>query len=236
MMKNKKGTHVGMILSFLVFVTFLAFLYSVTQPLTQVKRDKLDLIEYLEVELLKEFSEDLSTITINLTVENCISISNIDSELLGMAAVVKDDNENIINSSMEGEIIKVDTTDQDILKFYYSNEFKSGSYTGSCDLLEEGEDYSIRLFRIKKEIFKSKIIKLLGDLESGLETYENLKERLGVPFGDEFGFTFKDSNKEPIAGTEEKEVSTNIYVHEIPIQYIDNEANINPGFLSIRVW
>ena len=65
--------------------------------------------------------------------------------------------------------------------------------------------------------------------------YENLKDELKIPVGSEFGFSFTNRTS-GVVGTEEKNISTSIYAEEIPIQYIDGEANINPGFISIKVW
>jgi len=86
-----------------------------------------------------------------------------------------------------------------------------------------------------EQIFESKIISL-AEFIKDKNNYEAVKKRLEIPSGDEFGFIFEDGNREIIAKTEEKEITTNIFVEEIPIQYIDNQANKKPGFLRIKVW
>ena len=65
--------------------------------------------------------------------------------------------------------------------------------------------------------------------------YSELKSELKIPLGSEFGFSLIYNNGTRI-GTEEKELSISIYAREIPVQYVDREANINSGFLNIQVW
>ena len=235
-MKNKRGTHVGVILSFLIFVTFLAFLYSITEPATRVSRDKLDLLEYLKVELLKEFSEDLSILTINLTgEEGCIVFGEIDEGLSGWGVVAKDSEGNLLYSHRKDVETEVSGAQIGILKLYYSKEFSNGTDLG-CETYLSSGDYDIRIFRTTQEIFNSTINRISNEINENYTYYEELKSKLGASSDDEFGFTFSDGNKNFIAGTEEKDVNVDIYSEEIPIQYLDNEANINPGFLSMRVW
>jgi hypothetical protein len=230
-MKNKRGTHVGVILSFLIFVTFLAFLYSITEPATRVSRDKLDLLDYLKVELLNKFSEDMSTLIVDVKESGCILFGEFDEGLRGMEVVAKDNEENLLGAYRAGVNTGVDCN-AGIIKLYYSKEFTNKTDLGCT----KGSDYEIQIFRTTEEIFESKIINISNGIENIPGYYEELKQELGVAFDDEFGFTFTDGNKNFIAGTEEKEISVDIYSEELPIQYLDNEANINPGFLSIRVW
>jgi len=67
------------------------------------------------------------------------------------------------------------------------------------------------------------------------DRYESIKDELKIPPGSEFGFSLIYSNQTRI-GTEQKEISTNIYSEEIPVQYVDRQANINSGFINILVW
>ena len=38
--KSKKGSHVGVVVSFVIFVTFLIFLYTIIQPATVREKDR----------------------------------------------------------------------------------------------------------------------------------------------------------------------------------------------------
>ena len=235
MMRNKRGTHVGVILSFLIFVTFLAFLYSITEPATRVSRDKLDLLEYLKVELLNKFSEDMSSVTVRIiNTGSCGKFEDFGG-LEELGVVVKDEAEEIVESYVELNGDTEVSSYSGLMKFYYSTQFNRGSSLG-CSSLIDSSDYEISIFRTTEQIFESKIINTSESIESIPGYYEELKEELGVPFDDNFGFTFSNSTKDFITGTEEKDIGVDIYSEEIPIQYIDDKANINPGFLNIRVW
>ena len=48
---NKKGSHVGMMLSFVIFVTFLVFLYSILYPMIKTGQDKKLVLDNLILEL-----------------------------------------------------------------------------------------------------------------------------------------------------------------------------------------
>ncbi len=235
-MRNKRGSHVGMILSFLIFVTFLGFLYTVIEPATRSAEDKLDLMAYLEVELLKEFSADMSSLILEVpTSTGCIQFDLPDDGLEDWGIVAKDINNIPYNTFTDPTKSVVDFGNGGILKLYYSPEFEFMGSERSCDEIIEGTDFNISLFKTTKELFESRILNLSDYLDDA-ENYEDLKDKLNIGVGDEFGFKFNDENKEFVAGTEDKNVSTDVFVEEIPIQYINNKANIKSGFLNIKVW
>jgi len=236
-MRNKKGSHVGMILSFLVFITFLGFLYTAIEPATKSAEDKLDLVAYLKVELLKEFSADMSTLVLKaVPASNCIEFDLPDQGLKDWGIVARDSVDNPIDSFAGPAKSVFEFDEGGIFKAYYSSEFDLGEDDiGLCDPLELGTTYNISLFKTTDEIFESKILNVSDSLEDD-SNYEALKNKLNIGVGDEFGFVFRNESKGIVTGTEEKDVSTDVFVEEIPIQYLDSEANIKSGFLSIKVW
>ena len=64
--------------------------------------------------------------------------------------------------------------------------------------------------------------------------YEALKSKLKIPIESDFNFGFTYSNKTSIIT--EKNISTNIYAVEIPVQYVDKNASISLGFINIKIW
>ena len=103
---------------------------------------------------------------------------------------------------------------------------------GGCQVLRETDDYLLGLTRTNERIFETKIIDSVNIYKID---YENFKSDLKIPAGSEFGFSFTYDNG-TIIGTEEKNISISIYAEEIPIQYIDTDANFSPGFINIKVW
>lgn len=224
---KKRGSHVGMVLSFVVFVTFLIFLYTILEPAITTEKDKNYLLEYLQFELLTNLSADLTIVTISSDSSKCLKLLDSDVGVENnLNFIVKDENDNIVDSEREGEFIKIEKGD--FFKVYYSKEpFLNFSMKKSNCISP-----SIDLVRTKEYIYESKIISLIN--EYNLE-YNSLKESLGIPIGSEFGFSFKNASS-GVIGTEEKNISISVYAEEIPIQYIDSKADILPGFITIKVW
>jgi len=240
---KKRGSHVGMVLSFVIFITFLVFLYSIIEPAVKTQGDKQALLDYLKRELIQNFSAEMAsvTITVEKTIpQNCIELENLVTELdIISTVIVKGETENILSNQISGNNLQIDREGigDFFFKIYQAEEFEElgGGTFSSCKLLKYGEskkEYTIGLTRTDEYIFETKIIRLIDEYENN---YEDLKDELKIPLGSEFGFSFRYDN-ETIIGTEEKNVSINIYSEEIPTQYIDGEANILPGFITVKVW
>ena len=241
--KNKKASHVGIVLSFVIFVTFLIFLYTIIEPATRVERGKEKTLELLVPELTLKLSEKMTTVTIDLTNyseagdKNCITLPSI-TGLSDMGVVTKNQEELIIPSTLRDD----NTTDigwkqgdNPSLKLYYSKELVNLDSEKACETVNKLDDFKYGLIKTNTYVFESKINDTLDSLKENGQYYEELKGNLNIPLGDEFGFGFRNNDGETFE-TEEREGLTNIYVEEIPIQYIDSEANIKSGFLIVKVW
>jgi len=58
---------------------------------------------------------------------------------------------------------------------------------------------------------------------------------LRVPEGNDFSFNFTYNDGTNI-GTIKQIPSVSIYAEEIPVLYVDKEANLEPGAITIKVW
>lgn len=61
----KKGSHVGMMISFVIFVTFLVFLYSILQPVIKIRQNKELVLDSLKTELVNMLDSPTSVTEIN---------------------------------------------------------------------------------------------------------------------------------------------------------------------------
>ena len=236
---NKRGTHVGLVLSFAVFVIFLVFLYSVIEPAIKIQKDKRSLLDYLERELIEQFNGNVETFTVIIEEEihpnkDCINIPNILKDMVDEDnLIIKDDKDNILNYSVQGQslLIKVGYNFSGFLKVYYAEELgRSPIFKGGgCHPIT---NVSLGIIRTYTEVFETKIYDLFERYEND---YESLKEDLKIPAGTDFGFSFVLSNG-TIISTQEETPLTSIYAREVPIQYIDNQGNIDFGYINIRVW
>lgn len=238
---NKKGSHVGVVLSFVIFVTFLSFLYLILEPPMRIQKGKESLLDYLKIELTERFSEDLTSASVTIEKQlpqPCIELENLVTELsITPVVIVKDESGKIFPNEIDGDNLKIDREeDNDVFffKIYSSEELEEGSggtFT-SCRLYAKDMGYTIGLVRTDVYIFEKKVIELIDAYKTD---YQILKDELNIPLGNEFGFSLVYSNNTKI-GTEEKGISRDIYAKEIPVQYVDGEANIDLGFLNIWVW
>ena len=152
--------------------------------------------------------------------------------------IVKGERGKIFFNKIDGDNLKIDRgadIEEFFFKIYNSEELeeRSGGEFTTCRLYDSGlGQYTIGLVRTDQYIFETKVNNLINEYETD---YDNLKDDLNIPPGSEFGFSLIYSNQTRI-GTEEKEISTNIYSQEIPVQYVDGQANINSGFINILVW
>jgi len=248
----KRGSHVGVVLSFVIFITFLIFIYSILQPVMKVERDKQFLIDYLETALIKNISTDLISMTISLNYSeepfppgggsyDCFNISHAQgSEGLNsdINIFIKDKYNSPLNHSSADELLKIywppaDHGRKNYSKIYYSEEpFFQYTFTPILCHSPRGENLSLGLTRTQEYAFETKMFRLVDNYNAD---YEQIKEDLNVPNQGEFGFSFIFNN-ESIIETSEKQTSGNVYVAEIPIEYVDVYANISSGYLKLKVW
>ncbi|MEK6842516.1 MAG: hypothetical protein AABX84_01775, partial [Nanoarchaeota archaeon] len=62
LMKIKRGaTHIGFVLSFVIFIMFIIFMFSAIEPFLKTQASKQSLLDYLRFSLVDEFKvEDLT--------------------------------------------------------------------------------------------------------------------------------------------------------------------------------
>ena len=125
---KKRGTHVGIVLSFVIFITFLVFLYSIVEPVIRVQRDKESLLDYLRIELIRRFSANLTTATISITTEgystNCVNlVYALEETGINERIIVKDNQGNFVKTNISNQnyqdiIINRESIEEDFFKIY----------------------------------------------------------------------------------------------------------------------
>lgn len=240
--KNCKGSHIGVILSFIIFVTFLVFIYSTLEPAIKTEKDKRFILEYLEATMIDKLSTNLTTLTVTIDKsinKKCLVLKDLikSSPQLNQKIIVKDESKNDVISYISAEdgddlIIQRENSEKTFFKIYGSEEFAvlPEEKIEECEVLTN--EYEINLLKSGEYTSKIKILKMKEDY---LIDYENLKKELRIPAGSEFGFNFT-FNDGTFIETEEENVLKSVYVDEISVQYIDSSANILQGYLKIWVW
>ncbi|VVB78082.1 Uncharacterised protein [uncultured archaeon] len=214
-MKNKKAQgHVEMIISFLIFIGAVSFIFVFLNPISQPKEKTL-VMNNLEKKIM----------------------SNITSEL-GELFIVTDANDgcygfdplSYLNKNYF-ELHKPNTREYTI---YFSEIFKS-KYTTKyipgtgCDPTK----YTVGSYSEEEIISYDKVI----ELKTQYSGYNTLKKSFGI--SDDFSFSFRYLN-----GTQISEMSVSKGIpsgivrksEDIPIRVMNSSANIQELILNIMVW
>lgn len=229
--KNKRGSHVGIVLSFVLFITFIFFMYGLLNLKVNQEKGKLSTLEYIKGELLDGISAQLMTtsVSMNSPGSNCVTLTNFFSETgISNKVIARNDAGDVLETGVSGQDLQV-ARDGAFFRVHNSEEFAEKTNSiGSCSSL----DYNIGLSKEENFVFESKVTELLSDY---LEDYETLKENLNIGSRDEFGFIFAYKNGTVIK-TPEKNLTINIFADQIPIQYIRTNGAREAGTLTVLVW
>lgn len=242
---NKRGSHVGMILSFVIFITFIVFLYVVVSPVVNLGTDKGKVVDYIENEIMKNTSSNFTSTSIEInvgTTKDCVTIQGLlfprlTEEIPTARIKVKNETGNLQEVYVSGGVSDLDINRENqnnlFFKMYYSPEFNfiPGTSGLTCQIITDTE-YSIGLVKTSEYIFANKVIELINYYNYN---YESLKTEFNIPSNNEFGFEFVENDGTKTTADQETR-SGEIYAEEIPIQYIDENANIQTGFINIKVW
>lgn len=243
--RNRSGSHVGIMLSFVIFITFLIFLYTIIKPVTDTGTDKRTTLEYLKLVIMENVSANFTSTSIQINEsanpnKDCIIVEGL---LLPPGLnpppyiIVKNEEgsmEDIYYDAQGYANLKIDREDRDMTFFriYNSPEFPLiGDETLNCDSVGIDE-YKFGLIKSDTYLFEENLEELILEYD---EDYEGLKEGLNIPDEIDFGFNFtkSDGTSESVG---EAPQTANVYADDIPIQYIDSNANILPGNLKIKIW
>ena len=243
--KNKRGSHVGVVVSFVIFVTFLVFLYTIIQPVTVRERGKDYILEYLTLNLVENSTGEIISMVINVLEpiaagKECLTLQNIlasedpapEGEIpLSMAehlSFTANGESFLYERSGQGFIVNVGLDFQGPITITYAEEIIPLPYesVGGCD----PHSYPTGYVKTYSEIFESGLI---GLNESYYVDYEGLKAELGIPEGTEFNFYVYDSLRSEIiisAEIQEPPTDGSVFVEETPITYANEDGNILFGF------
>lgn len=229
-MKEKRGTHVGIIASFSIFVLFLVAMIFVIEPLIKTGKNKEVIADYVADKLISDFKMNLTEILVEPNSTGDMFYSMTDD--LGFNPgnlpnfMIKDSRGNILNSGFfaNSYILMIESSSEPVLWFYFANV----NFSNTGFLSGPAYKPKIKSIRVTKEIFEEKIINITRD-------FDTIKPMYNVLEGSDFGFSFEMANG-TIIDTVDKKITVDVYIKEIPITYIDNKANKLPGIIRVKVW
>jgi len=242
-LENKKGSHVGVVVSFAIFITFLVFLYAILEPTTVRQRDKQYILDYLKINLLGNTTGNLTTMIIEIEgpiPKTCVQLQNVPEE-----TIPEEVWHNLLFVHPNGESLEYYLKQNKIyvycglgfdgfLTVYYGEDI-IGKENDGLEKDCHPHETTVGFVRTFSEIFGIKMVQLN---DTYYADYEVLKAHLGIPEGTEFSFYLLDGERNVIISAEMYPAPTDraVHVEETPIQYIDEGGNTLFGFLVIKVW
>jgi hypothetical protein len=241
--KNKTGSHVGMMISFMIFITFVVFLIAIFWPSLNINSGKSGILEGTKINLLNYLSSDLTTISVRIKdgenlVKNCVDFQQLtalnETGLSGSNMAVKKADDSSLgfeykeSTSILG--ISSDKTNR-FFKIYASQGISAteGTYS-SCDILTTN-DYDVGIVRKESRIFQKKIIDAISLYNIN---YQTIKQDAGISSG-EFSFDFIYENGTLIR-TREAPLGIDISTERVSIDYLDANLNLHSGDIVVKVW
>lgn len=236
-MRNRKGTHVGVVISFVMFITFLAFLNPLlVEPLIN-KESKRNVLDNLKTRIIENVSQDLSISSLNINNNKgskCVSLQNFFTNTnFGLNVISKNSADTKQATYLNSNDLAIDrASSSDVFfRIYYSKEFPNLTANSGCATIPQN-DYVTSSITNQKYASTAKIKDLINEYNSN---YQAVKSGFGLLSGDEFGLSFQYSDQTKIS-TNESIISVNIYSNEIPVQYLDSNGNILLGTITVKVW
>lgn len=204
--KNKRGSHVGFAIAFIIFISFVIFLLNILSPVTKVETDKDFLLKHLKNEIIENTSARLEIISIKNDTLTCIS--------------------NSLASGKNYTIISKDS----FHKVYISDEFNESS----IPLCQNWGIDEIGLIRTENHVFETKILELNKTYYESYKTlkkYFNIPEVNDF----EFSF-LKGNKTLIVEAKFKEIPPTDVFAELIPVTYVNKNANIEIGYLKVVLW
>ena len=241
--KAKRGSHVGTILSFVVFVSFIIFFYVISQPIISTQKGKDISLDNLKHFFREKLSTEVTELIIDVSEtvpKPCVILRNIGGEFnIGDSVIAKNSKETILESypsQRNSNSIVVERVSQDKrIQLSYSEDFKRQAEhnpIGPCPNILEGPGYTMRTILTNQRLSEKRIVENLFLYEND---YDILAEELKVLKGDNFGFSFVYDNG-TLIGTDESALNVEIKSEAITLLYVDQRGELKEGQLILKIW
>lgn len=238
-MKKRGGSHIEIILSFVLFAGFIVFVFVFFGP------SRSNVVEggadYAFLGVLNEIESDVYTYTVKLNqpvlagLENPdlvgIVLTDSDNSLSGLKVRVEDPDGNRLNATrfLGGKIVVDVNGGEEYLQVKFSE-----SYTE--DLLgEAGESldaYEISSGVKNRVVLEEKVETLKNEYESD---YNALRERIGIPVSSSFAFTLELEGKE-ISAEISRPDGVDIFSESRRVEIIRSGGVSEYADLIVRAW
>ena len=242
---NKKGSHVAVIISFVIFVTFLFFIYVALEPAVKSKQAREQFLSSSKDALFSNFSVNITYASINIDDdfdidgEDCLRITGLSqimpAGLDGSNIFVKDSSGAAVGFSWDEGDNSIEVEEENSNRFFkaYVSEAISSDEASlnGCPAVSSSR-YTLGLIKTEEKAFEQKIVNAIQAYQAG---YSSFKNSIGISEDKNIGFDFTYSNKTSIT-TGEESPETNVYAMEFSFDYLDRNMITEAGKLVVRTW
>ena len=238
--KGKKGAaHIEMILSFVLFISFLIFVFAFINPAKRIEPSRA-ILDISEQEIVKNSSINITTISLKLDYAPAASCFSINLLELGINEIIGYNNIIIRNSADNTFGLRRRNTDLDIetsgdfYKILASEDFDASSYSpANCETIDSN-NITIGQVTTKKAISFKRIEKFS---QAYAQDYNSLKQSINFPGRSDFGFALKDNSGNTILNAlKEKPKSAVVIAKEEPIELSYENSTSIVAVLNIQAW
>ncbi|PIN77461.1 hypothetical protein COV15_01980 [Candidatus Woesearchaeota archaeon CG10_big_fil_rev_8_21_14_0_10_34_12] len=228
-----------MILSFVIFFSFLVFVYIYLIPHFKIIPDysSLDNAEK-QITGYVRMNVDYFSLAVKDVNQDCFSVPNFGKALSNSYILVKNKGEKIVNSELLNDRILIENSGN-FYYLYFLEDFKTetGSFK-NCKTLEEAKEDKTADYELgskRSETWTS--FNKLKELEEDYKTsYADLKEKIGIK--QDFAFSLTSSAGEVLIKADREKPVKNVLAKELVVKvYNENSDNIiENNVLTILVW
>lgn len=205
---KRSQSHVEMMLSFVIFVGALMFIFIFLNPFAKTA-EKISVIDDIQKTILENIGSEVGKLSV-----------------IGNSGGV----DYTIPAVYGNNFIEVQETFSDPIKcnLYFSNDFGVGTQTCQFD------NYVLGVYSKEKMVVWNKITSLKSNYEAD---YSGLKSSLGISQDFSFSFkNINGAEIEELSALKNPGVGVNVESIDFPVRVIDSSGNINELILNIRVW
>lgn len=238
MINGKQGSQVEVVISFVIFMMFLFFIYLMTQPAIKSER-KDSSLENLANGLAERVSGNLTSVSVSISAtQDCVELVNFFSATgIGDRILARSEGEIALPLGTSGSSLFAERTGVTFFRVYESEEFaqETGAMSG-CQSLIQGSGYNLGLIKTEKKIFETKVLTLISDYNSD---YDALKDELEIPQENDFDFSFTYKNGTQVLTQNQGKTTlsnVNIYSRSVPVIYTSKTAGTESGLLNVKMW
>jgi hypothetical protein len=225
--KNKKGSHVGIVLSFTIFITFLVFTYAVLGPIVVKDSERDNSLDELENIVSGMIESPIFSIRYydSSSSGGCISFDKPSNGFENESFIVLDSSSTELDSSISSGSLLVESG-AGFIKGYYSEDVfdDTNSTLSSCSSVS----YDNILNETK--ITEKKILELVNQ---SLNNYSLFHENLYTNYEFEILFDYKNNT---IIGERKGNINEDVFARTLNIEYLDSKANKKIGDLILKIW